>query len=259
MLTVVTHNGESYAWLRSLPRGSADALITDPPYSSGGSFRSDRTPTSGGKYLRGEAPEPDFFGDNRDGRGFLAWATVWLSEAHAVLRDGSPVCLFTDWRQLPTMTDALQAGGFIWRGLAVWDKTEGVRPMKGRFSSQCEYVVWGSKGVMPIERGVGCLPGVRRERSPPMRLRHHQTAKPVDVMSWVCGITKPGGTIIDPFMGSGSTGVAAVTLGYQFMGCEMSEHYCNVATERIQMSLAGREMVKAKQQENQVSLFGVSQ
>jgi hypothetical protein len=53
---------------------------------------------------------------------------------------------FTDWRQLPMLTDVLQAGGFVWRGVMPWDKTESSRaPHTGYFRHQCEYVVWGPR------------------------------------------------------------------------------------------------------------------
>lgn len=115
------HRGEALAWLRSLPDGYADAVITDPPYSSGGAFRSDRVKSTDTKYTGTEhrGRRPDFSGDNRDQRGYLAWCALWLSEAARVLGPGGVVVLFTDWRQLPTTTDALQVGGLVWQGLAV--------------------------------------------------------------------------------------------------------------------------------------------
>ncbi|MCZ5321894.1 hypothetical protein O5699_04105 [Escherichia coli] len=55
--------------------------------------------------------------------------------------------VFSDWRQLPALTDAFQAGGVLWRGLVVWDKTQASRaPHTGYFRHQAEYVVWGSNG-----------------------------------------------------------------------------------------------------------------
>lgn len=69
-----------------------------------------------------------------------------------MLNAGAPVLLFTNRRQLPLTTDVLQIAGFKWRGITVWDKTEGVRPQMGRFRNQAEYIVWGSKGNMPLDR-----------------------------------------------------------------------------------------------------------
>ncbi|MDP2794373.1 MAG: hypothetical protein Q8O25_09895 [Sulfurisoma sp.] len=67
--------------------------------------------------------------------------------------------VFSDWRQIPVTTDAMQAAGVTWRGIAVWDKTGGARPYKGGFRSQAEYIVWGSKGPLKGER---YSPGVFR-------------------------------------------------------------------------------------------------
>ena len=53
-----------------------------------------------------------------------------------------------DWRMLPTMTDAVQMAGWTWRGIVVWDKTNGCRPQLSRFRSQAEYVVWASRGAI---------------------------------------------------------------------------------------------------------------
>lgn len=62
----------------------------------------------------------------------------------------------------------------------------------------------------------------------------HPTVKPLKLMEYLCRlITQPGGTILDPFMGSGSTGVAAKNLNFKFIGIEMSEEYVEIARKRI--------------------------
>jgi DNA modification methylase len=62
----------------------------------------------------------------------------------------------------------------------------------------------------------------------------HPTVKPIRLMQYLCRlITPPGGTILDPFMGSGSTGVAAKSLGFEFIGIELSEEYFKIAERRI--------------------------
>ena len=62
----------------------------------------------------------------------------------------------------------------------------------------------------------------------------HPTVKPTDLMRYLCRlVTPPGGVILDPFMGSGSTGKAAVAEGFKFIGIEMVEEYFAIAHERI--------------------------
>lgn len=226
--------GEALRLLRDMPDASVDAVITDPPYSSGGAFRGDRTGSTTTKYVNSDVKleRPDFSGDTRDQRSFGYWSALWLSECLRVAKPGAPICVFTDWRQLPTTTDAVQAGGWIWRGLVAWDKTEGARPSMGRFSSQCEYVVWGSNGPMPNDRGVGCLPGFVRAYPNPSE-EHHIAGKPLEVMMALVRVCEPGGLILDPFAGSASTGVAAMRLGYRFVGFELTDAYTAIARERL--------------------------
>lgn len=63
---------------------------------------------------------------------------------------------------------------------------------------------------------------------------NHPTVKPTDLMAYLCRlVTPPGGTVLDPFMGSGSTGKAAMREGFRFIGIEMDESYLKIAEARI--------------------------
>ncbi|WP_244542269.1 DNA-methyltransferase [Azotobacter beijerinckii] len=65
----------------------------------------------------------------------------------------------------------------------------------------------------------------------------HPTVKPTDVMRYLCRlVTPPGGLVLDPFMGSGSTGKAAMLEGFRFIGCELSDDYADIAQARIERS-----------------------
>ena len=224
-------HGDALNVLPTLPACSFDALVTDPPYASGGVHAAARQKRPSEKYVRSGVHD-DFVGDERDQRSHLAWMRLWLAECGRLLKDGAPVLLFTDWRQLPLTSDALQCAGFTWRGVAVWDKTEGVRPQLGRFRNQAEYVVWGSKGHMPTTRRAPVLPGVMRESVRKLD-KHHMTGKPTDLMRQLVRICEPGGRILDPFAGSGTTLVAAQQEGYGWTGIEMTDHYAHVARERL--------------------------
>lgn len=231
------HIGDCLPWLEQLPPESLDALITDPPYASGGLHMGSRQRNTTSKYAYNEGRQvlpsfADFTGDSRDQRAHYRWSLTWLTACWRALKPGAPVCLFSDWRQLPLTTDVLQGAGFTWRGIAVWDKTEGTRPSKGRFRAQTEFIVWGSKGDMPAERGVGVLPGLVRQCVLTAD-KHHLTGKPTSVMRYLVKICTPGGIILDPFAGSGTTLVAAQLEGYQWAGCELSEHYGEVARARL--------------------------
>lgn len=231
------YRGDALAVLRELPDASVDALITDPPYSSGGFTRGDRTGDTRSKYVQSDSSNQrleDFAGDNRDQRGYSYWCALWLSECLRVTKPGGVACLFTDWRQLPATTDALQAGGWIWRGLVPWYKPSS-RPQMGRFNAACEYLVWGSRGPMGDGLDVGCLPGFFQASSP--RAREHITQKPLDVMRQIVKIAPVDGVVLDPFMGAGTTGVAAINESRHFIGSEMVNEYAQVAEDRIRTAL----------------------
>lgn len=228
---VSIYHGDSFTVLHEL--SGVDALVTDPPYSSGGQFRGDRTGSAISKYVQSSSRQQhygiDFGGDNRDQRSYLAWASLWLSAARSASNSGALAAVFTDWRQLPTTTDALQAGGWTWRGIGIWAKTT-ARPRLGGITNQAEFVAWGSLGPIDPERNPVTPTGVYREASP--RDRQHITEKPIGVMSWLAELAPPGGTILDPFAGSGTTLRAAKDLGRRAIGIEIEERYCEIAAQR---------------------------
>ena len=143
---------------------------------------------------------------------------------------------FTDWRQMPSLSDAIQVGGWVWRGVVAWDKTEAARPQKGWFrTGQMEYVLLGSKGPMPQEqmRAGPYQSGVFRA-SAMSEPKHHITGKPVALMSWLLSVMPSGSKILDPFCGSGSTLLACRRLGMEGIGVEMSRDYCKIAQGRLE-------------------------
>lgn len=223
----------------------ADALITDPPYSSGGTTTASRQQSTVAKYVshsaNGAAHNQEFSGDNRDARSFKFWLTLVLLLAREQLRLGAYALCFCDWRQLPLATDAFQAGGMVWRGVIPWDKTESSRgPHTGYFRHQCEYVIWGSNWPLAKSTYGGPWPGCYRERVNPAK-KLHMTGKPVELMSKLLQCVTPGGLIIDPCMGSASTGVAALEGGYSFIGIENTRRHFDVACERLEKLQRGLE------------------
>jgi site-specific DNA-methyltransferase (adenine-specific) len=240
----LVHLGDALAWLRTLETGSVDAVITDPPYSSGGMVRSDRAATTRAKYSNSKTPHADFSGDNRDQRGWGYWMTLWLSEALRVTKPGGVLVMFCDWRQLPTATDTVQSGGWVWRGLVPWIKPDS-RPQLGRFTQNAEFVVWGSNGPMPVEGD--CLPGYYMARAPRANEgRIHLTQKPVNVLRSLVRIAPPDGLVIDPFTGSGTTGVACLLEGRRFAGCETSPAHHTAAVDRLAIA-AGEAVPRGEQ------------
>ena len=155
-------HGDCLDRLRGIPDGSVDAVIADPPYSSGGLMRGDRTASTNSKYVRNSAVgmRGDFDGDTRDGRSWLYWCALWIKECLRIVKPGGYFLMFSDWRQVPTATDAIQCGGFVWRGIITWDKGRGARaaPQGALSASMRVYRLGGHMGFprWPI----GAAPGM---------------------------------------------------------------------------------------------------
>ena len=127
------HQGDCLAVIPSLD-GFFDAVVTDPPYSSGGQSKGNRAASTGAKYLNtGSTQWPDFAGDSKDQRSYLHWSALWMALCYEKLNPGGLMVVFSDWRQLPVTSDALQAAGFTWRGVGVWDNPPETSPRPARF------------------------------------------------------------------------------------------------------------------------------
>jgi site-specific DNA-methyltransferase (adenine-specific) len=232
------HTGDSLPWLLSLPAGAADAVVTDPPYSSGGMYRGDRANQSvAAKYVQtGTARfrSATFEGESRDQRGWAYWCHLWLTAARTVTRKGGYLLAFADWRQLPTLTDAVQAAGWTWRGVISWDKGDSARSANtSYFRHQAEFVVWGTNGTSDgYARRLGPWPGCYRHPVV-QRDKHHPTGKPTALMRELVRCAPEGGLVVDPFAGSGTTGVGALLEGRRFAGCELDPDHAATARRRL--------------------------
>jgi len=228
----ILYNGDALTILRDLPDTSVDAVVTDPPYSSGGLHAGARRADPAKKYQSTGTKRtyPPMLGDCKDQRSFALWATLWLSECWRLAKNSAPCLVFSDWRQLPLITDAIQAAGWEWRGIVVWHKPT-ARPMLGSFRRDTEFVVHAVKAPAKAWSR-RCLPGVYLHNMVAAQ-KVHLTSKPLPLLVDLLGVVPDGGTVLDPFVGGGTTPVACVETGRRFVGVELSEEYYRLAGERI--------------------------
>lgn len=233
---VTLYHGDSLEVLPYIGERSVDAVITDPPYSSGGQYRGDRAMTTVSKYVQSSAltaeHRMEFSGDNRDQRSFLAWCSLWLTACAYAARPGAVLCCFSDWRQVPVMTDAIQAGGWTWRNLCTWWKP-GCRMQKGRFSASAEFILYATNGPHDSD-GEKSPQNVIRCATMSGTQKEHIAKKPAHVVAWAISVSKPAAVVLDPFMGSGSTGKACLQTGRTFIGIEKDERYIEMAIRRLE-------------------------
>lgn len=237
--SVTLFHGDALRVLTTLPDASVGAVLTDPPYSSGGLTLGARQADPAQKYQQSGTKRryPPMLGDAKDQHSWTMWCTLWLGECWRIARDGAPLLVFTDWRQLPALSDAVQAAGWAWRGIVTWDKRGG-RPQIGKFRQQCEYVIFATKGRF-VAQTRACLPGVFS--CPVIAARKlHLTSKPVALIENLLAVTAPQATVLDPFAGGGSVGEACIRTGRSYVGMELSREYFEISRSRLKAALAGQ-------------------
>jgi site-specific DNA-methyltransferase (adenine-specific) len=238
---VTIYHGDCRDILPSI--GKVDAVVTDPPYSSGGMYRSDRAVATNNKYQISHETTRTygaFSGDNRDQRSFEKWVDGWASQCLRLVPEGGGLAVFIDWRNVASIVDAIQIAGWVYRGLTPWHKGTDLRPNKGWFRRNVEFVVWGSAGPLacgPRTDG-DCYDGLFVARVNDGD-KQHQTGKPVALMQQILSVRPEWLVYLDPFTGSGSTLVAAKSIGKRAIGIEIEERYCEIAANRC------RQMVMA--------------
>ena len=208
------YHGDCLEILPTLPR--VDAVVTDPPYSSGGFQEAGKSSGSIGT-RSGEM----IIGDNLSSRGYLRLMVRTLRGSRA-----EQFYVFTDWKMWPYTFDAFEDAGIRVRNMLVWDKEQMGMGMPWR--NQHELIAYGKRRAGEMRSGKhGNVLRAKRSGND-----SHPTEKPVDLIERVLGNAQPG-DVLDPFMGSGTTGVACANLGRKFIGIEIERKYFDIACERI--------------------------
>jgi site-specific DNA-methyltransferase (adenine-specific) len=213
------HNGDCLEFMKSMQDKSIDAVITDPPYTEA-TKKGARTRNDG--VFGGDHAVPfsitaeDLMARfDEAGRICSRWFVASVDWRHGVLLESKP----------PQSTKFVRAG--------VWVKTNSAPQFTGdRPAPGWEFVaiMHSDSGKMRWNGGGGRAVWQTSIESN----NGHPTPKPLQLIKqWIADFTDPGDTVIDPFMGSGTTGVACMGLDRNFIGCEIDKKYFDIAERRI--------------------------
>jgi DNA modification methylase len=213
-------NGDCADLLRSLESDSVDAIITDPPYGT----------ASETKVQKRGNNDLEVFNLEWDGE----LPTAWLTEACRACVPGGALLTFTNNREVTTLWNAMESAG--WKPLQTftWIKSNPPPQPRQNFCSGIETAIFARKpGKVYCWNGGGAT--VNYFQAPIVAgTRIHPTQKPESLMAHLIRLLSPvGGVVLDPFMGSGTTGVCAIANGRRFIGAELDASYFQAAKARI--------------------------
>ena len=203
----------------------ADVACTDPPYlvSKGGFAANLQLEGGFGGWMKEYGNQGDIVICDIE---FNEWAPL----VFASLGKRAHAYFMSNGRNLKDMQQAAEDAGFRFHTLLVWDKRAAL-PNK-YYQNVTEFGLFMFKGKARTINDPGSKNLVsifQRDESP------HPTEKPVELMRfWIANSSKPGGLVFDPFMGSGTTGVAALQLNRSFVGVEKDQCWFDIACKRIE-------------------------
>lgn len=213
--------GDCLEILPSLPK--AHLCVSDVPYAL----------TTGGVSKSSKTMSGIFASHNYANDGQLIMATVPFPEMmqaiHKALVEDADCYVMANDKNVHPLTQAALGAGFQFHNLLVWDK---VTPTANRwYMKNLEFTLYLWKGRA---RTINDPSSKQLLRGGIDKVSGHPTEKPVYLMAeYIRNSSAKGETVLDPFMGSGSTAVAAVNLGRQFVGIEVHEPFFEMAVSRV--------------------------
>ncbi len=221
------HQQDAVAWLRTLGSASVDLLVTDPAYESLEKHRAIGTTT---RLKKSKASSNDWFQIFPNSR-----FPDLFQEAFRVLRPNSHFYLFCDQETMFVAKPLAEAAGFrFWKPL-VWDKCR--IGMGYHYRSRYELILFFEKGKRKL-RDLG-VPDIIAH---PRVHRGYPAEKPPEVSEVLIEqSSEPGDLVVDPFMGSGSVGVAAVRRRRSFLGNDVCAEAVAISSRRLSAEGAERQ------------------
>jgi len=223
MGNIKLYNGDCLEVMKDIPDGSVDLIVTDPPYRT----------ISGGNKSKWASGYPNSVLSKNDGKIFEQNDINhldWLKESYRVLKNNSHIYIMTNLLNLFTIQQLAERVGFKTHNLLIWEKNNA--NANRWYMKNCEYVLFMRKGNAktinnPSSKTVHKFNNIIGNKI-------HPTEKPVELMElYILNSSKEGETVLDPFMGSGSTILAAIKNNRIGIGIEKDEEYFKIAEQRI--------------------------
>ena len=225
--------GDAIETMQAIQSGSVKCVVTSPPYNLRNSTGNGMKDGRGGKWSNAALIEG--YSDHADDMPhdqYVAWQRACIAEMMRVLRHDGAIFYNHKWRvQNGLHQDRSDiVDGFPVRQIIIWQRSGGINFNAGYFLPNYEviYLIAKPKFVLaPKANALGCVWKINQETKNP-----HPAPFPVELAERCIGAVDDG-LVLDPFVGSGSTCVAAKRLGRNFIGIDKSEEYIEMAKARL--------------------------
>lgn len=203
--------------MKAIPDGSVDIVVTDPPY--GINYASARIKDKNkrlGGILNDKEPFLDF-----------------IKQAMTKLKPTGAMFIFTRWDVQQSFIDEVKRNGGRVKNVLIWDKgTHSMGDLKAAYGGRYESIIFvaGAEFRFPGKRPQDII---EIPKVAPAKLRHPNEKPTALIEKLITDTTVPGDTVLDPFMGSGTTAVACIRTGRNYIGFELDEKYHAIAEQRI--------------------------
>jgi site-specific DNA-methyltransferase (adenine-specific) len=213
---ITIYHGDLLEVLPQLPR--VQLVVTDPPYGI-------NTKSDGSGKIN---PWADLCNS-------AYWYAAWFKAVRSRLEHDGAMWSFLNWRSQVTFQKASCDESWPIESLLVWDK-EWIGPggQRGLRPSYELVALFPMPEFAVPNRGV---PDIKRSQWSSQKPNGHPAEKPVDLVSWIISTSGGDGVVLDTFMGSGTTLVAAKNLHRQAVGIEIEERYCEIAAKRLRQAV----------------------
>lgn len=210
--------------MQEMDANSVDLIITDPPY---------KTITGGDSDGKNSTRPKGILNRNRKLFKYQKLKiSSWMPELYRILKEESHCYVFTNSLNLEEMLTESRKAGFKLHNLLVWKKNN-MTPSQF-YMKNCEYVLFLRKGKAKWINDIGGSHTVHEFKNVSGK-KLHPTEKPVDLLEfYILNSSNENDIVFDPFMGSGSTAIAAINTNRQYLGFELDEEYYDIANERIE-------------------------
>lgn len=232
------YNDDCIKVMKTLVDDSVDLILTDPPYNLG-LFAKSRAANL-------QNMRSNFFVDaGWDNCSFDEWKNNMIDffqEAARISTKGASMVMFMSVIKVETIIEIAQRHGFYYKTTGIWHKTNPMpRNMNLHFINSTEpwiYFVYGAK-TGTFNNGGKALHDYIETSVTPKREKtegNHPTQKPLELMKFFINtLSNEGDLVFDPFMGSGTTAVAAKETNRRFVGCEIDNNYYKICKSRVSL------------------------